>query len=58
MGVAEEREKASAQKSKPEMTQNGGKKPNRVNDLKEKRNGRKTWNRKQLSVDSTQRKRQ
>lgn len=51
MGVAEEREKASAQKSKPEM-------PNRVNDLKEKRNGRKTWNRKQLSVNSTQRKRQ
>lgn len=49
--------KARTQKYKPEMKQTQ-KKPNRATDLKEnKRNGRKTWNKKQFSVNCTQRKR-
>ena len=56
--VAGESERQGHKNASLRWNKHGGEKPNRANDSKEnKRNGRKTWNKKQFSVSCTQRKR-
>lgn len=57
-GVAEESERQGHKNASLRWNKHGGVEPNRANDLKEnERNGRKTWNKNQFTVNCAQRKR-